>query len=232
MPNIATEVTSTDGITWTMKLRPGVKFTDGTPLDAEAVIFNMNFTKDPKNGSSLISLVPGIKSMRAVDPLTVEFVLTAPSGTFAETFARLPGQMMSPTAYRADPQGFSSKPVGAGPFMLESWLRDSKMVLVRNPTYWDAPRPYLDRIEIRIMTDHVTRGQSLVTGEIDLVVNAAPIAAAVKGDSNNTTFPATGFGYNFIAPNQDRAPFNDLRIRQAIPWPSTPSWSTSRCCKA
>ena len=165
---------SDDGITWRMTLRDGIEFTDGTPLDAAAVVFNITEIMNPDNGSTLRRLVSDIKEMNILDSLTVEFVLGEPDGNFPEAFTTIPGMIASPTAYQADPDAFGQNPVGAGPFMVDSYVRDSTLRLVRNPNYWDQPKPYLDAVEFRILTDPLTRAQAVTARETDISANDAP----------------------------------------------------------
>ena len=92
----------------------------------------------------------------------------------------------SPTAYQADPDAFGRNPVGAGPFMVDSHLRDSTLKLVRNPNYWDQPKPYLDAVEFRILPDPLTRAQAVTARETDISANAPSVQAAVlRADSDD-----------------------------------------------
>ena len=218
LPHIATDMTSDDGITWTMILRDGVMFTDGTQLDADAVIFNVERTMDKENGSAYRSLVIGIESMSAIDTLTIEFVLGGENGRFPLAFTRLPGQMASPTAFNADPDAFGENPVGAGPFMMDSFVRDSTTTLVRNPNYWDAPKPYLDSVEFRILPDATARSQSILARQVDLVTVTAAVQAAILADGGDDLkiFTTLETGAVAVIPNWSNPPFDDVRIREAL----------------
>jgi peptide/nickel transport system substrate-binding protein len=214
-PHMA-DMETEDGKTWTMTLQEGIQFSDGTPLDAEAVKFNVGLFLDPEQGSDFRTLVLDVTEMNVIDDLTLEFVLSQPNGPFPFAFAHLPGMMISPTAYQADPAGFAENPVGAGPFMLESWTRDARSVLVRNPNYWGT-RPYLDRIETVIIPDENSRGQALATGEIDAARQVGyQVEEAVAGRDEFHRANAGGNGAEAMAPNQDRPPFDDVRIREAL----------------
>ncbi len=217
-PNIASDMKSSDGINWTMTLRPNVKFSDGTPLDADAVVYNVTQIKDPKNGSTSATLVAGVQTMTAVNPTTVNFVLSAVNGDFPSAFTGLPGMMGSPTAMKANATGFGTKPVGAGPFMVDSWVRDSSAKLVRNPTYWDAPKPYLDGITIKILPDASIRAQDLIAGNADVVATDSVVLKAVKDEPGNKFKNLTGAstGAAGVWPNTKVKPFDDVRVRKAI----------------
>ena len=215
-PNIATAFTTTDNKTWTMKLHPNVKFSDGTPLDAAAVVWNINNLLDPKNAFGDLGEITQIAKVTAVDAQTVQFDLNFASGSLPLVFGSLPGMMMSPTAYQKDPNGFANNPVGAGPFLVKSFVRDSTTTLVRNPTYWDAPKPYLDGVNIKIVTDGTVRAQDLQSGQVDLVANQAQVQAVAIKDSRFKVFTSVLTGAIAFVPNQDKAPFNDPTIRQAM----------------
>jgi ABC-type transport system substrate-binding protein len=124
--------------------------------------------------------------------------------------------MMSPTAYQKDPSAFANDPVGAGPFMVSSFVRNSETKLVRNPTYWDAPKPYLNGVNIKIVTDGTVRAQDLQSGQVDLVANQPQVQAAVANNPNTVLFSTVFDGADAIVPNHDKAPFNDVSIRQAM----------------
>jgi peptide/nickel transport system substrate-binding protein len=216
-PNLATDMTTTDGITWTMALREGVQFTDGTPFDAGAVVVNVQNMQNPDNGSPSAAELEVVTSVAAVDATTVEFVLADVDGDFPFVFTGLPGQIGSPTAL-ADPAAFAEQPVGAGPFILEEWVRDSTATLVRNPDYWDAPKPYLDGIEVRVIPEATVRAQDLVSGNADVVSTDAAIMRAVNDDASGDFVNHTEISTGAIAvwPNTQVTPFDDVRVREAI----------------
>ena len=219
-PYLAESMETTDGgLTWRMGLRPGVLFSDGTPLDADAVIVNTQRHID-KAVSPAHAYAEHIAFMRALDPLTVEFTLEAPLGDFpvyfAQPFSATLGMIVSPTAIRSG-QDIGSRPVGAGPFVLDSWLRDNRMELTRNPHYWQAGMPYLDGIEIRPLSDTETRYATMQNGDVDMINGgynvelirafANPNLRVYYGPGNAGTY----FLFNFAHP-----PFDDQRMRRAV----------------
>ena len=142
---------SEDYKTWTFKLRPGVKFHDGTAFDAQALKFNFDRQKDPKNKCRCAFYIAFIKEVQAADPLTAVYVLTDPSVHLPKimAFASSNNVMQSPTAMQGRGDDYNRNPVGSGPFILKSWTAGDRMVLERNPGYWNAGRPYLDRVVLR-----------------------------------------------------------------------------------
>ncbi len=221
-PYLARSMDTADaGRTWTMGLRDGVRFSDGTPLDAAAVIFNVQRHIDTPSSPGN-RFATQIASMRAVDPLTVEFALKAPFGAFPAVFAQSfttgnLGSIVSPTAVRREGAGIAAKPVGAGPFVLSQWTRDSKMVLTRNPNYWQQGKPYLDGLEFRPLPDTESRYASIENGDVDVVFGGYH-TELVRGLSNPnlSVYYGPGNGAEYLYFNHKSAPFDDRRMREAI----------------
>ncbi|MCL2428024.1 MAG: ABC transporter substrate-binding protein, partial [Alphaproteobacteria bacterium] len=133
---------SEDYKTWTFKLRPGVRFQDGTPFNAEAVAWNYARQKDPANHCRCAFYIQGINSVEAVGDLTVVFHLRDPAADLPSLLA-LPSSnsvIQSPTAIQKLGDDYSRNPVGTGPFVVKSWTAGDRMVLERNPDYWDKSR--------------------------------------------------------------------------------------------
>jgi peptide/nickel transport system substrate-binding protein len=149
-PRIAESLTANaDSTVWTMKLRPGVMFTDGTPLNADAVIYNLQ--RHVKYNARYAGLVRRIADMKATDAQTVTFTLASSWPGFPFTLTVGPGMIGSPTALQACgvtvPRdcSFNTSPVGAGPFSMESFKPKESTQLKRNPTYYGGPA-YLDAV--------------------------------------------------------------------------------------
>jgi peptide/nickel transport system substrate-binding protein len=216
-PEIAESFTSKDGITWTMKLRPGVKFSDGTPLDAAAVKFSWDRLKDPALASTARGAMADWQSTTVVDPLTVQLVLTKPNFTLPSLFGWYAmNWVVSPTAVAAQGANFGVKPVGAGPFMLQSRTPGSQTVLVRNPNYWNKGFPYLDQITITVIPDVSTNLNTVIAGQAQAgYVGSNYLAQQGIGGGLDTAVKTYNGGtqLNF---NTTRPPFNDVRARQAV----------------
>ena len=162
---------SDDFKTWTYKLRPDVKFHDGTPFNAQAVAFNFARQKDPKNNCRCAFYIANTLSVEAKDDLTVVYTLKDPAVNFPALLTR-PDQnqtIHSPTAVQAKGDDYNRNPVGTGPFVLKSWTAGDRMVTERNPNYWDKNKPNLDRVVLRPLPDAQSRFASLVSGETDVV---------------------------------------------------------------
>jgi peptide/nickel transport system substrate-binding protein len=218
-PGTAQSLTTTDGTTWTLTLRPGVRFSDGTPLDAEAVKFNWDRMKDRRMAAASNATAAGrIVASTVIDPTTLQLTLVEPSQHFGQDIVTSALTFIaSPTALRAGPEAFNANPVGAGPFVLESWVRQDRMVLRKNPTYYDAPRPYLDGLVIRVDTDQQRRLTSLQSGEVDMVIGTSDeYIARAEQELGLVVTPQPLSGATAIIFNTVKPPLDDVRARQAI----------------
>jgi peptide/nickel transport system substrate-binding protein len=215
---MATDFSTTDnGTTFNLALRPGLTFTDGTPLDAAAVKFNWDRLKDPKLASTSIRQAVQVSGTEVIDPSNLKVTLVAPSPHFAEALvASALNWIASPTALQKGSAAFDENPVGAGPFTLVDWTRQDSMELTKNPGFWDAPKPFLDTITIRTVADSNQRTNAVTTGAADLAMegNVANINNARASGMQSETVPTGGGQY--IAMNQRRAPFDDIRARRAV----------------
>jgi peptide/nickel transport system substrate-binding protein len=158
---------TTDGKTWTLKLRDGVTFSDGTPLDAEAVVFNWDRIKNPKTLSPAARVTDGM-TWKVVDPLTVEVAVEKPNYQLPWAMTRGLGSIGSPKAIKAAGAEVASKPVGAGPFVLKKWTRNSQIEYGRNPDYFEEGLPHLDALTIKVIGADDQRLNALRTGELDV----------------------------------------------------------------
>ncbi|WP_026239878.1 ABC transporter substrate-binding protein [Parafrankia discariae] len=209
--------TADNGRTFTLKLRPNLVFSDGTALDAEAVKFNWDRTKDPAVGSAHRSEAATIASSEVVDDVTLKVTLVTPVPRYAlSVLASSMNWIASPAALRKGQQAFDAKPIGAGPFTLESWTRQADIRLVRNPRYWDAPRPYLDRLTLRTALDGNQRYNTLLTGGADVAIDSSWINLDKAAKAGLPTNIMQLNGGVFAALNMRRAPFDDIRARQAV----------------
>lgn len=212
--SLASSVTpNADFTVFTIKLRSGVKWSDGTPLVAGDIkkLFD-TYVLAPK--SSLKGNVAQIKTTDAPDDSTVVFTLSAPTAPFAAQLTLIP--IWKPT----DGQTNTSMPVGTGPFMFQSFQPNVKTVVVRNPNYYGKDSagnqlPYLDEIDVTAIASGDTRANSLQSGGNDLAMSIDPleiqtlakVATVDKIDLN------AGGGV-FI--NTAKAPTDDVRVRQAL----------------
>jgi peptide/nickel transport system substrate-binding protein len=221
-PYLAQSMSSPDGgVTWRLGLRDGVRFSDGTPLDADAVIVNTQRHID-KVTSPAHAVARRIVSMSAVDPLTVEFVLDGPLGSFPTVFAQpltrgSLGLIMSPAAIEQYGEDVGRHPVGAGPFQVVDWVPDSHVNVQRNPDYWQQGMPYLDEIEFVPLSDTDSRYASIQNGDVDMIF-AAYSQELVRALQNPdlTVYYSPGNAGDLMYFNFTRPPFDDRRMREAV----------------
>lgn len=209
--------TQDGGKTFQLKLRAGLKFTDGTPFDAEAVKFNWERLTDPTLGSNSSQDASSIEKTDVVDDTTLKVTLVRPTPRFSsQVILSSMNWIASPEALAGGAQKFDAAPVGAGPFTLKKWTRGGRIELVKNKSYVDAPRPYLDAITVTSVADEAQRLSTLSSGGAEVTpltlwgnVNKAKEAGLVVD-----TMPVGGgqmLGYNMR-----KAPFDDVRAREAV----------------
>ena len=222
VPRLALSWTpSADFKTWTFKLRPGVKFQDGTPFNAAAVKWNFERQKDPKNHCRCAFYISFINSVDAPDDLTVVYNLRDPSVNLPTilTIQSSNNVIQSPAAIQAKGDDYNRNPVGTGPYVIKSWTAGDRMVLERNPDYWNKDKVYLDRIVLRPLPDSQSRFASLQSGEAQLVwadeYEADNIERAKK-DKKLQVLSYAGSGAAVYAFNTKEEPFTDVRVRQAL----------------
>jgi peptide/nickel transport system substrate-binding protein len=212
---------SADFKTWTFKLRADVKFHDGTPYNAQAVAWNYARQKDPKNNCRCAFYIANILRVEARDDLLVVFHLRDPAVNFPAVLTAPTSNnvVQSPTAIQAKGDDYNRNPVGTGPYVLKSWTAGDRMVLERNPNYWRKGAPYLDRIVLRPVPDAQSRYASLQSGESDVVWADAFEADNIQRTRKNKTLAVhqyVGSGASVYAFNTKVAPFDDVRVRQAL----------------
>jgi peptide/nickel transport system substrate-binding protein len=199
---------------WTIKIHPNIKFSDGTAYDAAAVKAHWERIKNPANRSPAFRFASGITAIDVVDTLTVRATLAAPNAHFDRAVERTGGMNYIPSPAATATLG--EKPVGAGPFLFQSWLRDDRMELVKNPNYFDAPQPYIDRLTFRVITDEDQRLDTLLTGQADLNFTATDEIVSRAEDEGLEFVAMYGPGSPVYAFNLTKPPFDDVRVRTAF----------------
>lgn len=227
LPWLATEWTvSDDGLTWDFTLADDVTFTDGTPLDADAVRVNIEHLQDPDTQSSTGYLaVQKVASVEAVDATHARFHLTEPDSALLESLSQQWTAMQSPDGIARGMEANCAAPIGTGPFVVDDWVPQQQVELVRNDEYVSRdPQAdndgvaYLDRIVWRFIPDAATRYAALRSGEVQVIDNPQPDAIAQVdqgGDITHIDAPRPGAS-NRIELNSAQAPFDDVRVREAF----------------
>lgn len=212
---------SEDGKTYTFKLREGVKFHDGSDFNAEAVKFN--FDRMLKEDHPFYDTGPfplsfnfaSVEEVNAIDAQTVEFKLKEPFAPFLSNLAYPTGLIVSPTAVEQHGKDFGRNPSGTGPFKFVEWQSNQRVVIERNPDYWDGAAS-LEAVVFRPITDANTRVAEMMAGGIDVMVEVPPDnLATFKDDANFAVSEQAGPHVWFTILNTKAGPFADKKVRQA-----------------
>ncbi len=214
-PGLA-NVTSPDDKTYVLTLKPNLTFHDGTALDAAAVKANFDRMLDPSLASPRRSELGPIDSVDATGPLEVTVKLKTPYAPFLQVLANRAGMMVSPTAVKSLQADFATKAVGAGPYKVVSWTKNSELVLEAFDGYWRGA-PAIKRIVFRPIPDETVRLTNLRSGTVQLIDSVPPQAVAQVGrESGLTLSQSPGLGFNAFSFNTTRPPFNDPKVRKAF----------------
>ena len=212
-----------DGLHYTFKLRKAVTFHDGTPFDAEAVKFSIERQIMPEHPFNKVGKYPfanyffgNVKAVEVIDPHTVDFVLKEPRASFLAVLTASAASIVSPTAVKKLGVDYPSSPVGTGPFKFASWDRGQRVVLEKNPGYWKYPVK-IDRVVYRPIVEDQARLTELLTGALDLIVGTPPdFVAQLEGSPRVTLLKQVGAHVWYLGINNQKKPFDDKRVRQAL----------------
>jgi nickel ABC transporter nickel/metallophore binding protein len=210
---------SPDGLTWTFTLRDGVTFQDGTPFDAEAAKWNFERWIQTDDHAWLPS-ASRIVSVSAPDAGTLVIEMSDFYYATIQDLALVrPVRFLSPSSVAAD--GSFQKPVGTGPWMLQEYLPQQRASFVPNPTYW-GEQPSLEQVVVEVIPDAQTRIAALLSNEVDLIggeyvggisLESLPV---LRRNPSVQVFSEPGTTSYFLQMDATRAPFDDLRVRQAL----------------
>jgi peptide/nickel transport system substrate-binding protein len=230
-PQLAADMpaVSDGGRTVTIKLRPGIKFNDGTPLTAEAMRYSLDRHRTMK-GSNRRSELEAVTAVEVVDPLTVRLRLKAPFSPLTAQLADRAGMPVSPAAAEKLGDKFGTQPVCVGPWQFVERVSQDRIVVERSPHYFDPGQARFDRIVFRIIPDDNVRLANLRSGDIDVMHQVTPSdAASLKKEGRLEVSSVTGLGFNSITinlrnksgktqpPGDLGTPLaNDPRVREAL----------------
>jgi peptide/nickel transport system substrate-binding protein/oligopeptide transport system substrate-binding protein len=217
---------SQDGLTYTVKLRSGMTFTDGKPVTAADVVYSYDRILDPATKSPVASFWTGVKGaadyakntstpltgITAVDDSTVQIQLTAPNSAFKYVLAMPHASIIEKDS--------ASKPIGSGPFVLDHFTPGAEIVVNRNPKYWDSPKPYVDKVVEKLGVDPHVQLLELQKGQIDLMGDPIPAAdylqvsndASLKAQTKTIVKPST----YYVTMNTQMKPFDNPKVREAV----------------
>src|SRR6476659_6357538 len=217
---------SPDGLTYSFRLRKGVKYHDGTPFDANALIATLdrqlkksdpNYIYNTGPVQSYIDFTYGaVASYRAIDDSTVEFKMKEPSAALLASLAMVWNGVVSPTAAAKSGKDFCNHPVGSGPFIFREWRQRDQVVLDANLNYWKG-KPKVDHLVFKEYLDAQAALLALKRGEVQIMGDVAtPVIASIRTDPSLTLLTQPGLAINGMAMPNDVPPFTDKRVRQAL----------------
>ncbi len=231
-PQLATSwAVSEDGLEYRFALRRNVKWHDGLPFTAGDVVFSLNLLKasHPRGRTTFTNL----KDVRALDDYNVAVSLTKPAPYLLYALAGGESPILPRHLYegRGDPllNPLNRGPIGTGPFIFKEWVLGSHIRYVRNPDYWDQPKPYVDTLLVRIIPDASARAIAFETGEVDLG-GSTPVSPPdierlgklphLGLESRGSEYAPTIYGIEF---NLDNPYLTHQKVRQAIAHAIDPS---------
>ncbi len=204
---------SADGRIYEFKLREGVRFHDGTPFDADDVVFTLDRARAPGSANAQRQIFELIDDVEAITPAYVRIKLKEPLGAFPIYLGWGDAVIVAPESAATN----VSSPVGTGPFVFQRWRKGASVTLSRSESYWGR-RPPLDRIEFVFIPDPTAAFAALMADDVDGFPNypAAENLALIERDPRFQILFGTGEGETILAINNGKPPFNDLRVRRAL----------------
>lgn len=243
-PALATSwTTSSDGLTWTFKLRPNVKYSDGTPLTADDVLFAFTRQWDDSASNTAhnkVSLaweywhdVLGfgfksekdalVKDIKKVDDSTIQFSLSQPNAAFLVDMAMFSNAIYKPAGFTANMDTYGTPDsvknlIGTGPFMITEWVKGDHVTMVKNPNWWGDPSTVkIDKAIVKAITDNSQRYLATKAGDCSGMefVNTDDLKDAAN-QSNLQILKRPPLNVGYLAFNQNIKPFDKIEVRQAI----------------
>lgn len=220
VPDMATSWESKDeGRTYIFHLHKGIQFHDGTPADAEAIKWNLEYILDPANKADSQIFFKPIASVEALDATTLQITLKQPSADFLLVLAgyRTGFLVASPSALKQWGKDYKFHPVGAGPFTFVEWIPGQQAILEKNKSYFKPGLPYLDKIVLKTMKEATTRVAAVRSGELTFAT-WIPLEMVRLLEGAPGVKVVTGPIYNVwdLRPNVKEKPFDDVRVRKAL----------------
>jgi peptide/nickel transport system substrate-binding protein len=214
--------TSENGRLWTFTLRQGINFHDGTPFNAEAVVFTFFRQMDPANKNRQLDfplfaeIFTHLQAVEKIDATTVRFRLSEPFSPFLATLITECAAIVSPTAVKKFGGNISEHPVGTGPFKLGKWFRGKRLTLEANDNYWRG-RPAIDEFINIVEPRSETLINSFKEGNLDILFTYS-ISKMVSFSKLNWVkiMTSPSLSISFAAFNFQHAPLDRKGVRQAI----------------
>ncbi|CEG21305.1 Glutathione-binding protein GsiB precursor [Planococcus massiliensis] len=214
VPKLAESFENPDELTWTIKLKEGITFQDGTPFNAEAVKYTFDKLRDPATAAPRASLLEPVEEITAVDETTVEIKTKYPYGSMVAALSHSNASIISPAA--DEKQDLMKEPVGTGPFKFVSWSTGDQIVLEKNEDYWGGA-PSLSKVTFKVVPEVSTAISMLQTGEINFL-DALPgeQLSRIEAIKNVEVTKQEGTPVYWLSPNHSTERGQNPEFRKAI----------------
>jgi peptide/nickel transport system substrate-binding protein len=208
---------SADGKTYTFHLRPGIKFSDGSPITAEDVKWSLDSFGDPEVNEIGAALAAGYAGTKILDPQTVQVKLTEPIAAFLYNIAIFPAVILPQEMVEKEGDAFWKHPVGAGPFKVKEFATGDHLTLERNLNYWESGKPYLDSVRFNFAVESNSRVLALKSGQAQ-IADFIPFSqvASLQNDPSLVVQTAVWPAWQALLLNNDVKPLSDLNVRTAM----------------
>lgn len=207
---------SDDGLTYTFTLQDNATFHNGRPVVADDVVYSVQRVQNPDEASPSASYAAGIAGIVAVDDMTVEITLATPDASFLTKLAWW-GMSIVPQEVVEEQGDLALIPVGSGAFAFNEYIPNTSITLARHDGYWDAPRPYLDGVEILIVGEDSSRTTALVSDTVDLIEQVPHKDIAILEGTDGVSLAGAGAtNLRWLVFNFRKEPFSSLEFRQAV----------------
>ncbi len=225
VPDLATSWSYPSPTQLVFTLRTDVKFDDGTPFNADAVVFNINRILSTPS-SPRFSEISAVKSVQAIDASHVQFNLKTPFSPLVATLSDRAGMILSPAAVQKAGTNLANAPVnaGSGPFMFVEWIKGDHLTIKRNPNYWlkdsqGNQLPFLQSIRYQPITNGTQMFNNLQTANINIADGLDPTdIPSAKSNPSLVYKQGPGLSFGGIMLNVKSAPLNNVHVRRAIEW--------------
>ena len=204
---------SQDGLTYTFKLHDGVKFHDGTTMDAEDVKFSLDRIGAEDSANAQKALYAAISEVNVIDPLTVEVKLSEPNGSMLFNLAWGDAVIVAPESI----ENIKQNPIGTGAFKFDSWAQGDKIELSKNPDYWGTPAK-LDKATFKFISDPTAAFAAMMAEDVDVFSQfpAPENLPQFEADPRFQVLIGSTEGETILSTNNKMAPFDNVKVREAI----------------
>jgi peptide/nickel transport system substrate-binding protein len=218
-PELATDwKISDDGLSATFTLRDGVTFSDGSPLTVDDVVFSLTRAID-QDGSWGFLFSP-VKAVSAVDDKTIRFEMSEPFAPLLPALSTFAASIYSKANFEkwGSPEAAGQHPLGTGAFMLEKWDKGQQVALTKNPNYWQAGKPYLDKVVFTVVGDDNARVLQLQSGAADVIDFVPPNQVDQIKASGTQIERVDGTAVGWFTLNEAKKPLDEANVRCALAW--------------